>query len=109
LALYTPGGQDPVSPAIIDLFVDGGIALDFLMFRFGLGAGPNLRFAVGEENDDPFGAGLNVKATAEVMLGRISVGLTYLNSFELDFEEAGQLLDQDYSKGLFGVSVLFGL
>jgi hypothetical protein len=109
LALYTPGGDDPVTPAIIDVFVDGGVALDIAILRIGLGVGPNLRFAMGENNDDPLGYGLNVKATADVMLGGISVGLSYLNSFELDFSQAGDLLDQDYSKGLLGVSVLFSL
>ena len=109
LALYTPGSTETLTPPIIDLFVDGGVAFDIAMIRLGLGAGPNLRFAVGGDNDDPMGYGLNVKATADVMLGRLSVGLTYLNSFELDLSQAGDLLNQDYSKGLLGVSVLVGL
>jgi hypothetical protein len=109
LALFTPASEDPVAPAVIDLFVDGGVSIDLLMFRIGLGLGPNLRFAVAEDNGDPFGYGINVKATADVLLGGLSVGLTYLNSFELDFSQAGDLLDQDYSKGLLGISVLFSL
>lgn len=105
LALFTPG-TDTV-PGNIDIFLDGGIAFDFLLFRFGLGAGPNFRVPLGE--GETTGFGLNVKATADAMLGDLGVGLSYLNKFELAFSQAGELLDQDYSKGLLGVSVLFTL
>ena len=105
LALFTPGTD--LSPANLDLFLDGGITFDVLMFRLGLGAGPNFRVPLGEGSTSGFG--LNVKATADLMLGDLSLGLTYLNKFELDFEQAGELLDQNYSQGLFGISLLFSL
>ncbi|MFW6288373.1 MAG: hypothetical protein ACOC2Q_01175 [Spirochaetota bacterium] len=105
LALFTPGTE--LTPANIDLFVDGGITLDLLMFRLGLGAGPNFRIPLGEGSTSGFG--LNVKATADLMLGDLALGLTYLNKFELDFDQAGELLDQDYSQGLVGISLLFAL
>ncbi|MFP4113476.1 MAG: hypothetical protein ACOCY8_01695 [Spirochaetota bacterium] len=102
LALFTPGAEDV--PGNIDLYLDGGVAFDILFFRLGLGAGPNFRIPVGE--GETTGFGLNVKATADVMLGDLAVGLSYLNKFELDFDQAGELLDQDYTQGLLGVSVL---
>mgnify|MGYP003572397714 FL=1 len=105
LALFTPG---EVEGATIDIFLDGGLSFDIMLFRLGLGLGPNLRYTMGP-GATPLGVGLNVKATADVMLGSFGVGLTYLNSFELDFSTAGQLLDEDYSKGLLGISVLFEL
>ncbi len=110
LALFTPGYTDELSNEVagnIDLIVDGGLSIDVLLFRLGLGVGPSLRLNLG--GADPYGIGLNVKATAEVMLGRIAVGLTYLNQFEFDFADASQLLDEDYTKGRLGVSALFTL
>ncbi|TFH03689.1 MAG: hypothetical protein E4H09_04810 [Spirochaetales bacterium] len=108
LGLVTPGSDTLGTPTSIDLVIDGGISFDLLLFRVGLGVGPNLRIDLGE-GTDPVGYGLNVKATADVMLGGLSVGLTYLNKFELDFSQAEELLDQDYSTGLLGVSLLFSL
>lgn len=111
LALFTPGYTDELNNEVagnIDLIVDGGLSVDVLMFRLGLGIGPSLRLNLGD-GGDPYGIGLNAKATAEVMLGRIALGLTYLNQFEFDYADASQLLDQDYTKGLLGVSVLFAL
>lgn len=108
LGLFTPGTTDelgdPVSGSI-DLFLDGGVAFDVLLFRFGLGLGPSLRVNL-EQGSEATGLGLNVKGTADVMLGRLSLGLTYLNQFEFDFSDAAQLLDEDYTKGRLGVSVL---
>ena len=111
LGLFTPGYTDELDNEVagnIDLIVDGGLSIDVLLFRLGLGVGPSLRIGLGE-GADPYGIGLNVKATAEVMLGRIALGLTYLNQFEFDFADASQLLDEDYTKGLLGVSLLFAL
>ena len=111
LALFTPGYTDALDnevPGNIDLIVDGGLSFDILFFRLGLGVGPSLRVNLGSGGDTT-GLGLNVKATADVMLGGLSVGLSYLNQFEFDFADASQLLDQDYTKGLIGLSVLFSL
>jgi len=110
LALFTSGYTDALNndvPGNIDLILDGGLSLDVLLFRLGLGVGPSLRVNMG--GTDPVGIGLNVKATADVMLGSFAIGLTYLSQFELDSSDATQLLDQDYTKGLLGVSVLFSL
>ena len=110
LALFTPGYTDALNndvPGNIDLILDGGLSLDVLLFRLGLGVGPSLRVNLG--GTDPYGIGLNVKATADVMLGSFAIGLTYLSQFELDSSDATQLLDQDYTKGLLGLSVLFSL
>ena len=104
LALFTPGETDG---ATIDIFLDGGLALDVALFRLGVGLGPNLRYTLGAGT--PVGVGLNVKATADVMLGSIGFGLTYLNSFELDLNQAAELFSADYSKGLLGISLLFEL
>ena len=111
LALFTPGYTDDLGtnvPGTIDLHVDGGLSFDVLLFRLGLGLGPSFRFglAPGAETNN---VGLNVKATADIMIGDFAVGLTYLNQFALDLANADQLLDQSYSQGLLGVSLLFQL
>ena len=112
LALFTPGYTDELSNEVagnIYLILDGGLSFDVLFMRLGLGVGPSLRVNL-DPGTDATGLGLNVKGTAEVMLGSFAVGLTYLNQFEFDFADgATQLLDQDYTKGLLGVSVLFAL
>jgi len=111
LALFTPGYTDEMDNTVagsIDVIIDGGVSFDILFLRLGLGAGPSLRMNL-EPGDGARGIGLNVKATADVMLGKIGVGLSYLNQFEFDFSDATQLLDEDYTKGLIGVSLLFTL
>ena len=111
LALFTPGYTDALGnpvPGNVDLHVDGGLSFDVLLFRLGLGLGPSFRFGLAPDAAAN-NVGLNVKATADVMLGDFAVGLTYLNQFALDLADADQLLDQDYSQGLLGVSVLFQL
>jgi hypothetical protein len=111
LALFTPGYDDAGAtvPGRVDLHVDGGIAIDVLMLRLGLGVGPSIQFLLAPDAD-PVRAGVNVKATADIMLGDFSVGLTYLNQFGFNLADgATQLLDQDYTQGLLGVSVLFQL
>ena len=105
LALFTPGETEG---ATIDLYLDGGLAFDVMLFRLGLGFGPTFRTTLGSATS-PVGVGLNVKATADVMLGKIALGLTYLNNFEFDFSQASELLSADYSKGLIGLSLLFSL
>jgi hypothetical protein len=111
LALFTPGYTDDLDNQVagnIDLIVDVGLSFDVLMFRIGAGIGPSLRMNL-EPGTDARGIGLNAKATAEVMLGDFAVGLSYLNQFEFDASDASQLLDQDYTQGLFGLSLLFTL
>ena len=111
LALFTPGYTDVMDNEVagnIDLIVDGGLSFDLLFLRLGLGVGPSLRINL-DSGTEATGVGLNVKAPADVMLGSFSVGLSYLNQFEFDSSDANQLLDQDYTKGLLGVSVLLSL
>ena len=112
LALFTPGYTDDLGsqvPGNVDLHVDGGVALDILLFRLGLGVGPSFRFGLGPDSTAS-NVGFNVKATADIMLGRLAVGLTYLNQFAFDSDAgASQVLDQDYTRGLVGLSVLFEL
>lgn len=108
--LVTLGDADLLTPTVIDLYLDIGICLDILFVRVGFGIGPNFAFNFyPDEVSDPeiFEAGANVKLTAEVMLGDISVGLVYL--MDANLTPAGVAEAFEKIEGHLGVSVLFKL
>ncbi len=84
----------------LDLYTDAGLALDVLFLRLSLGAGPNFTYEFG--GADPFMPGFNIKANADVKLGKLSVGLSYITGLVVD---NGIALDK--STGLLGISVLY--
>jgi hypothetical protein len=93
LALLTMGDA-----IVVDIFADAEAVLDLLLFRLSAGIGPNVRytFGTGEMN-----TGFNAKVNADVKLGSISVGLSYIMALTLD---GGIALDK--SKGFLGATVL---
>jgi hypothetical protein len=84
----------------LNLYTDVGLALDLLFLRLSLGAGPNFTYEFG--GDDPFMPGFNAKANADIKLGKLSVGLSYIMGLTVD---NGIALDK--STGMLGVSVLY--
>ncbi len=84
----------------LDLYTDAGLALDVLFLRLSLGAGPNFTYEFG--GADPFMPGFNIKANADVKLGKLSVGLSYITGLIVS---NGIALDK--STGLLGISVLY--
>lgn len=117
-ALFTPGaeasdsaGELLVLPASMDIFLDAGIAVDILFLRLGLGAGPNFTFFFGNEEtiSDPASMGFNLKGTADIVLGPVSFGLSYINQFDFDLDHPVSVLSADKTQGLLGVAVLFKL
>ena len=121
LALFTPGFvADDYSyywPPSIDIFLDAGVAFDIAFLRLGLGFGPNFSFfLLGDEYgsaefSDPVSFGTNLRATADIVLGGVSFGLSYLMQFDFELGEATaqQILDADKTQGLLGISVLLQL
>ncbi len=95
LALYSAGVVDS-----LNVYLDAGLALDVAIVRLSLGAGPNLVYNIGESS--PIRTGLNAKVGADVMLGSISVGLSYIMAMNFD---SGFRVDT--GSGLLGVQVLF--
>jgi len=87
----------------IDLYGDVGLALDLAILRLSLGAGPTVFFVL--DGADPVLAGYNVKANADIKLGKISVGVSYIMGLIVD----GGLFDValDKSTGMLGANVLF--
>lgn len=96
LALYS-ASEDVKS---LDIFLDAGLALDIAILRLSAGAGPNFIYIFGESS--PVRAGLNGKIGADLMLGNISVGLSYIMVLNID-----DGIDLDTSAGLLGAQVLF--
>ena len=88
----------------IDLYADAGLALDLAFLRLSLGAGPTLFFVL-DRDTDPLLAGYNVKANADIKLGRISVGLSYI--LGLIVQDGLFNVQPDLSTGMLGANVLF--
>jgi hypothetical protein len=92
------------STTSIDLYADAGLALDLAILRLSLGAGPTVFFLLNDATN-PVLAGYNVKANADIKLGKISVGLSYIMGLIVE----GGLFDValDKSTGMLGANVLF--
>jgi hypothetical protein len=89
----------------IDLYADAGLALDLAILRLSLGAGPTLFFVLNDSIDDNVLAGYNVKANADIKLGRISVGLSYIMA--LIVQDGLFNIQPDLKTGMLGANVLF--
>jgi hypothetical protein len=71
LLLYAMGDVDS-----LNVYLDAGVALDVAMVRLSFGAGPNFTYNF----DEPTAVqvGLNAKVGADLMLGPISIGASYI-------------------------------
>ena len=85
----------------IDLYADAGLAFDLAFLRLSLGAGPTVFFLL-DDVADPTLLGFNAKANADIKLGRLSLGLSYVMGLVV---EGG--LELDKSTGMLGANVLF--
>ncbi|MCX7030215.1 MAG: hypothetical protein NTU62_08855 [Spirochaetes bacterium] len=95
LLLYSAGDVNS-----LNAYLDAGLALDVAILRLSLGAGPNFTYNFGESS--PMQAGLNAKVGADVMLGPVSIGASYLMALNL---ENG--IHIGTSSGLLGIQILF--
>jgi hypothetical protein len=82
------------------MYLDAGVALDVAILRLSLGAGPNFTTNFGQAA--PIQAGLNAKIGADVKLGPISVGASYIMVLNL-----ANGVNVQTSSGLLGIQVLF--
>lgn len=97
LLLYSAGDINS-----LNAYLDAGVALDLSIFRMSLGAGPDFNNNFGESN--PIQAGLNAKVGCDVLLGKMSVGLTYILALDV-----GNDMVINADAGLLGAQVLFWL
>jgi hypothetical protein len=95
LMLYSAG-----TATTLNVYLDAGVALDVTIVRLSLGIGPN--FANNFNAGVPVQAGLNAQAAADIKLGPISFGVSYIMGLNLDDGFAVKT-----GAGLLGVRVLF--
>ncbi len=96
LLLYSAGAD----VSAINTYLDAGVALDIAILRISLGVGPNFTYNFGSNSGAQ--VGVNAKIGADLMLGPISVGASYIMAMNLDNGVAVST-----SCGLLGVEVLF--
>ncbi len=98
LLLYSAGDVDS-----LDLFLDAGVALDVGIITLLIGAGPNFTNNFNESPADQ--AGLNTKVGAELRIGAITVGASYIMALDI----TDNSFSVEKSSGLLGAHVLFQL
>ena len=96
LVLYSAGDVQS-----LNTYLDAGVALDVAILRLSLGVGPNLYYNI-SQGSSPVQAGLNAKVGADIKLGPISVGASYIMALNL-----ANGVNVQTSTGLLGVQVLF--
>jgi len=92
------------SATSIDLYGDVGLALDLAILRLSLGAGPTFIFVL-DDASEPVLGGYNVKANADIKLGKISVGVSYIMA--LIVQDGLFNIQPDLNTGMLGANVLF--
>ncbi|MFA6504803.1 MAG: hypothetical protein WCT14_01825 [Treponemataceae bacterium] len=97
LLLYSAGSFNS-----LNAYLDAGVSLDMEIIRFSVGAGPCFTGNLGQ--NPPLQIGFNAKIGADLVLGNISVGLSYLMALNIN-----NGIDVNTSSGLLGASVLFWL
>ena len=97
LVLYSSGDVKS-----LNAYLDAGLALDVAILRLSLGAGPNFTYSFGESS--PMQVGLNAKIGADLMLGPISIGASYIMAMNLQ-----NGIHIGTSSGLLGIQILFWL
>jgi hypothetical protein len=85
----------------IGLFPNAGLVFDLAILRLSAGVGPSLVFLL-DDVGDPVLLGFNAKANADIKLGPLSFGLSYLMG--LNFDDGIAL---EKSTGMLGANVLF--
>ncbi len=95
LLLYSAGDVQS-----LNMYLDGGVALDVAILRLSLGIGPNFVANLGQSSF--LQAGLNAKIGADIKLGSISVGASYIMALNL-----ANGVNVQTSSGLLGIQVLF--
>ena len=88
----------------IDLYADAGLAFDLAILRLSVGAGPTMFVFLDKDAPEATLMGFNAKANADIKLGRISVGLSYIMGLMLD-----DGVELKKSTGMLGANVLFWL
>ena len=85
--MEAPGPNALLEPGKIVLIPTAGINASVLIFDFGIGVGPSFEFYFGDSSlSEPADFGLNVKGTADINLGKVSLGMIVGTAFNLTGE-----------------------
>jgi hypothetical protein len=109
---YPEDSSGPVAlPASLMALTDIGLSFNILFLRIGAGVGPDFTLALGQNDwtaQSPIPVGLNAKVSAEVMLGKISLGLVgyYFISSISDLAKPNFV---NYTRPWVGISAMFKL
>ncbi len=118
LALVT-ALEDDYSAVALDVYANAGLSMSlFDILRLGASAGPKFTVNLGDENvidgldEDPMNWGLNLRLTADIELGDLSIGASAIMDTNVSLEnigdfEAATLFENP--TGLFGVSAMFAI
>lgn len=95
LLLYSAGDVNA-----FQAYLDAGVALDIAMLRLSFGAGPNFSASIVELS--PIQAGINAKIGADIVIGKVSFGLSYIMALNIS-----NGIYVGTSSGLLGLQILF--
>lgn len=105
VGLVQPGTTN--LPTHVQLFTDVGVGLKLLFLRAGIGVGPDFGLQLGGNATQPGVAGANIRLTGDVLLGKMSLGLSWISRVQLTQQSISQAFANPY--GSLGVALLFKL
>lgn len=86
------------------ILTDAGLSFDILLFRLGLGLGPNFGVSL---DGGKAALGGNVRATAEIKLGKFAAGLSWFSLVEFNKASIADAFKNPY--GFLGATMTFKL
>lgn len=100
-AVFLPGSS--FAQPRVGVLTDIGLTLEIPLIRAGLGVGPNFTVAFGDTTQ-ALRAGANLRATADVVLGDFSLGLSWFSRVQL----TGQSLAEAFRNpnGFLGLTIM---
>ncbi|MFP4375554.1 MAG: hypothetical protein ACLFP4_00800 [Spirochaetales bacterium] len=101
VATFLPGSS--FRAPRVALLTDVGLTLELPLIRAGIGVGPNFLVAFGDDTQAAR-AGANLRATADVVLGELSLGLSWFTNVELTGQSIGEAFSDP--SGFLGITIL---
>ena len=103
VGLFQPGTSS--LPNQLQFMLDAGVGLKLLFLRAALGIGPDFGVAFGNGSTQAFRAGANLRLTGDILLGKVSLGLSWISRVEFTQQSLADAFTNPY--GMLGVAVLF--
>ncbi|MGB4572503.1 MAG: hypothetical protein WBH97_06735 [Rectinemataceae bacterium] len=100
---YSPG--DANLPHRIDFLLDSGVGLTIGIVRAGIGIGPTYGMEIGNNMGHFVKTGANLRLTGDVLLGKFSLGLSWISKVEFTRNSFIEAFNNPY--GQLGLAVLY--